>query len=305
VQVRALAWGDDGSTLAAADTDGTVRLWSARPRTEEAQDARRAAWDNYALGWHGRSARDAERQRQWFAAAFHLSKAIDAGPADGGLFLRRGLANAHAERWAEAADDFGRAIELDRLDTFETRYRHALLLRGKGDMPGYRKAVAYLTEHWGDTADPKVARRLLQALVLDGERAVERKPVERLTRAVLSGPGVVDTVAVDGVGTRLDTASTYAEALRLLTAVGAKDEKQARLTWLFLPLVCEKLGDDYQAAFWLGQAARQIKGDRWMLVEKIEGRLGVAVGEEVTWVDLLELDLLKKGIDALLAKAAR
>jgi hypothetical protein len=42
-----------------------------------------------------------------------------------------------------------------------------------------------------------------------------------------------------------------------------------------------------------------------MLVEKIEGRLGVAVGEEVTWVDLLEIDLLKGGIDALLAKAAR
>ena len=113
-QALALAWSADGSTLTVADGWGDIRLWSAASRTQEVQDARRAAWSDCARAWHHRAARDESRARHWFAAAFHLSRLIEAGPADGALFLQRGLVNARAERWAEAADDFGRILELVR-----------------------------------------------------------------------------------------------------------------------------------------------------------------------------------------------
>jgi WD40 repeat protein len=296
-QILSLVWSADGSTLAACDESGEVRVWSAAPRTEEVQAARRAAWGGYALGWHRRAARDCERERQWFAATFHLSRMIDASPADGSLFLRRGLVNAQAERWAEAADDFGRAIELDRIETFETRYRHALLLRRKGDLPGYRKAVAFLLKRWGDVANPKTARRLLQACLLDGETGVDRPRVESLLRVMLSGTEVV--VAESG----FRKARTYAELRQLLNRTDLNPNTLLTCVWPFAPLVCERFGDKYEPHFWLKQAAQEIAAERPDLIAKIEGRLGKAADEEVSWEDVLALDLLQQEIDALWKKA--
>jgi WD40 repeat protein len=95
--VQSLAWSADGSTLTVANQAGEVLFWSAAPRTEKLQMARRADWEDYALSWHRRAARDAEREQHWFAAAFHLSRVLEAGPADHELFLRWGLAKALAE----------------------------------------------------------------------------------------------------------------------------------------------------------------------------------------------------------------
>jgi hypothetical protein len=67
-----------------------VKQPAADQEGDEVQAARRVAWSDYALDWHRRAARDAERERHWFAAAFHLSRAIDATPADGSLLMRRG-----------------------------------------------------------------------------------------------------------------------------------------------------------------------------------------------------------------------
>jgi hypothetical protein len=301
--VLALAWGAGGSTLAATDKAGVIRFWSAAPLTEEAQGARRAAWKDRALDWQRRSTWDAERRRDWFAAAFHLSRVLEAGPADGPLLLRRGEAYAQAGRWAEAAEDLGTAIEIDRIKTFEARYRHALLLRWKGDLPGYRKAVAFLLERWGGTKDPKVARRLMQACLLDGEKAADRKSVERFVQVMLSANDVAVTVPEDGVGTRMEMARTYAELRTLLKAVGMKREEKAGLACLYFPLLCDRMGDDYEAAFWLGKVAQAIPRSRRFRAEVIEGRVNIFDRDTMGWEDLLELDLLQREIDALRKKA--
>jgi WD40 repeat protein/tRNA A-37 threonylcarbamoyl transferase component Bud32 len=107
---QTLAWSADGLTLALSGSDGNVLLWSAAPRTEEVQAARRAGWDDYARDWHRAAAEDAKRAKQWFAAAFHLSRVTDVGPGDALAFLHRGLCYAQMARWAEAAEDLGRAI---------------------------------------------------------------------------------------------------------------------------------------------------------------------------------------------------
>jgi WD40 repeat protein len=296
--IRYLAWSADGSTLAAADSGGNVRLWGVAPRTEEAQAARRAAWREYALGWHRRAARDAERERGGFAAVFHLSRVIEAAPDDGSLFLRRGLADAQAEHWAAAAADLGRAIELDHIETFEARYRHALLLRKTGDMPGYRKAVAFLLKRWGDTKDAKVARWLLQVCLFDREQAVDRKVIEHLVNVVLSREQIAWAIP-------LDFDRTYPRMRHFLKNLGRNPDENASLLWPYFPLVCERLGDDYGAGFWLKEAARQIPKTRSTLLGQIEGRFALAAGKSVGWEDVLALDLLKQEIDALLKKAGR
>jgi WD40 repeat protein len=300
-QVRALAWSADGSTLGAADSAGNVRLWSIAPRTEETQAARRAAWGDYALNWHRRAAGDNEREKNWFAAAFHLSQMIDAGPPNGALFLRRGLANAQAERWEQAPDDLGRAIQLDRIDTFETRYRHTLLLRWKGDLPSYRRAVAFLIEHWGTTTDAKIAKRVLQTCLLDAEKTPDRKAFERLANVVLSKQRSAVTVP-ENFGTRLEEAKTYAELLRILRTIGREREKRAHLTWPFAVLLCERLGDKYEASFWLDQVAKQIQDGRSTFIGMFEGWFAQFPGEEVGWQDVLEHDLFQREIDALRKK---
>jgi hypothetical protein len=291
-KVQALSWSADGATLAVADEVGDVRLWSVAPRTEEVQRAHRTAWADYSLAWHRRAARDAERERRWFAAAFHLSRVIDADPADGSLFLRRGLANAQAARWADAADDLDRAIELDRIETFEVHYQQALLLRKKGDVAGYREARAFLLEHWGDTTDAKTARKLLQACLLDSEKAVERKSVERLVQVMLS---VNQTVVF-----RARKVGTYAELRQLLIELSRKGEKRLPwLTWLFFPLVCERLGDEYEAAFWLDQAARQTNAQKTPIASLEGEQIARVWGKDVGWEYDLVVDLLQQEIEAL------
>jgi WD40 repeat protein/tRNA A-37 threonylcarbamoyl transferase component Bud32 len=76
-ELEALAWSADGSTLAVGDEYGDIRIWTAAPRTADDQAARRAAWDDYALNWHRRAARDAEREGNPFAAAFHRARLPD------------------------------------------------------------------------------------------------------------------------------------------------------------------------------------------------------------------------------------
>jgi hypothetical protein len=204
--------------------------------------------------------------------------------------------------WAAAADDLGRAIELDRVEEFRTRYRHALLLRAKGDLPGHRKAAAILLERWKDTSNAGIARQLLQACLLDGEKAVEREPVERLVQVMLSENRWAVSVQTD-YGARSEEVRTYAELRQLLNRADLKRAKGARLTWLYWPLVCDRLGDEYEARFWLGQADRQIDGDRRTLIGQIEERYALAAGEEVGWEDLLALELLRREIRSLLKKA--
>ena len=51
------------------------------------------------------AAETAEQGGQWFAAAFDLSRLIDAEPADASLFARRCKAYARQGQWTKAVAD--------------------------------------------------------------------------------------------------------------------------------------------------------------------------------------------------------
>jgi hypothetical protein len=103
----------DGGRFATVGGDGTVRLWIARESPED-RDRRRRYWGEQQRLRQRQQAAEAERQGKWFAAAFQVSRLIDADPADPTLSLRRCRAHAMQGLWCRAAPDFWAALAAAR-----------------------------------------------------------------------------------------------------------------------------------------------------------------------------------------------
>jgi WD40 repeat protein len=92
-----VAFSSDGGRIVTTSFDKTARLWIARESTENLEKRRRL--------WREERADAAMKNRQWFAAAFHLGRLIDETPADAALYARRCRAYASLAEWGKAAAD--------------------------------------------------------------------------------------------------------------------------------------------------------------------------------------------------------
>jgi hypothetical protein len=143
--VFAVAFSPDGKAILTGSWDNTARLWQ-RPQAVKGDVKRIKLWTQVLTGtamddhgnlhvldantwqqrrqqfmqlggnpipeaedvrvWHRRQAIEAEVAGQWFAAAWHLTRLLEAKPDDGRLWQARAEAHARLTKWEKASFDW-------------------------------------------------------------------------------------------------------------------------------------------------------------------------------------------------------
>jgi tetratricopeptide (TPR) repeat protein len=247
------------------------------------------------LARHRLEADDRERQAQWFAAAFHLTRLLDLGPPDGSLHARRGHAYYGLAEWEKAAADYAKATELGE-HTREVWSRRAWLCFARGDGGGYRKSCASLLQRFAKAETPGDAYSLARTCVLGPDAATDPKVVLQLARkAVEAAPknsGYL--IALGAAHYRAGEPDTAIE--RLNEALNLVGKGELPSAWLFLSMAHYRLGHADEATAWLDRAARWI--DR---ASERHGKAGAGFTAEDRL--LLEYRILHREAEALVRGA--
>lgn len=114
-QVKGVAFSPDGSRLVSAALDRDVKIWDAKVRpVQEAESSSGWRWwiDTDPL-WHEHQARGAEKQSDWFAAAFHFQRLHQEQIWNTSTRLRRAYALAQMEKPVEASVEILTALWLN------------------------------------------------------------------------------------------------------------------------------------------------------------------------------------------------
>jgi WD40 repeat protein len=108
--ITRVAYSPDGRNLASASADG-VKIWQPDETLPDTEAIRRATLAKGIATWHSQEAADSERNRQWFAAVFHLTRLLRGQPMNRDLLLRRANAYTQLGQADKAASDRARADE--------------------------------------------------------------------------------------------------------------------------------------------------------------------------------------------------
>ena len=118
-----------------------------------------------------KSGEQAYGDRDWQTAAENMERAVALGATGVNLFWKLGDALAMLGKWKEAADRYGKAVELtDR--SWIMLFQWALLRLAAGDDAGYREACADLMNRHGEKATGLAAVAIVLACVV-GESAID------------------------------------------------------------------------------------------------------------------------------------
>jgi WD40 repeat protein/CubicO group peptidase (beta-lactamase class C family)/Flp pilus assembly protein TadD len=275
-------------------------------------------------GWHLAEAAKAEAAEAWFAAAFHLGRAVAERPFDGafrkrhavalarqgrwadaagesaaalrhfmrleewaddpGLFRQRGEEFARLGRWAEAGRDFRRAADLDPSDSNAGRRLAALALR-TGDAAGYRTLYRGLLVQGG--LNSKGDKEAVAACVLAPSAVEDAEALVTLARRTAeSNADDIDCQSLLGAAlVRAGRPREAVEALHHAQAVARKANTSAELSDPLLALAHHALGEDYEAR----QARRVVLA---------KGRDDATLAQEVAagrsnWLETIEFPALR------------
>jgi tetratricopeptide (TPR) repeat protein len=256
--------------------------------------------------WHRAQANESLKAGRWFAAAFHLGRLIEIGPATGYLHYLRGTALAQLARTAEADQEFEKALEqskdLPELMQADAQamlshwkaaarlhekalaapsapplvwYKYALLCLQRDDRAGYSKACTTLLKRFGDPRNPVIANSVAWAHALSPNALADLTPVVKLAQNVVrANPTsfeIHNTLGADAVA-------------ELKTAIKLNESGGTPNDFLFLAMAHHRLGKSDEARTWLDKARQAHK-----------------IQPPVFWTDRLEWQLLHQEAEALLS----
>jgi WD40 repeat protein/Flp pilus assembly protein TadD len=314
----ALVFSPDGSRIAVESPfpwgDGVVRVWTAPQDPAAWQAERRQGLADGVPAWHRARANESLSAGQWFAAAFHLGRLIEAGPATGLLHFLRGTALAQLARTAEADKEFEKALELKKnlpeLTQAEAHamlahwdeaaklyaravqeptappvvwYRYALLCLGADDRAGYSKACTTMVERFGKSPDPAIANQVAWSCALGPGALSDLNPaVESVRRATQAKPD--DYSLRNSLGAVLYRAGQDPEAVKELNeSIRLNPAGGTSIDFLFLAMAQHRLGKTEEARKRLDKA--------------------VAAHDKqapATWTDRLEWQVLHREVESQL-----
>jgi WD40 repeat protein/tetratricopeptide (TPR) repeat protein len=228
-----------------------------------------------ALAWHRQAARDCAAAEEWPGAILHLDRLIDAAPASAKLHYDRGAAHAALGRWDRAADDFARA---------QDPHKQALTLLAAGRDGEYRRACAALLKNVGLTEHADLAQKAAWACALAADAGVGRDRVVTLAEVAVA-KDEKSFPNVRALGAALYRAGRYEEAVTRLSEATILSQ-DAPTAWLFLAMAQHRMGKTDEARQWLNKVAQ------WL------AEAG-AQGQSLTWVERLEVKLLRAEAEAL------
>jgi Flp pilus assembly protein TadD len=221
------------------------------PETEQADPT---LVDTDATLWHQQQAEAAWRDRQWFAAVFHLNRFLAATPGQAPVHERCGLAYCGLGQPQKAAVEFSRALELqpgECLFAFEQAGALALT----GDAEGYRRACVHLLERFGQSKDPWTAYSVARACLLTPQTPADLSRLEQLAaRAVPAFPDCGWSLHTLGLASY--RAGRFDEAVRRFHQSMHADPKWVAQSanWLALALAYHRLGKRAEAKHWQDKA---------------------------------------------------
>jgi WD40 repeat protein/tetratricopeptide (TPR) repeat protein len=242
--VSGLAFSPDGRRLAVGDGEN-LDVWEVGERWQALAAAGRRDARERVKAWHGRQAQLALTAQEWFGARSHLSALIALEPNEGAHYLGRADANAELGRWAEAAADAARAVEMVP-DSSGTWHREALLHLRAGDLARYRQTCDAMFRRLGQTKDWATLNDLVWVCCLGPGAASDPKSVVAL--AERSVPPGANADNLRRLGAALCRAGRHDEAVtRLREAVGARKGGGEPVDWFLLAMAHHHLNQSDRA----------------------------------------------------------
>jgi WD40 repeat protein/tRNA A-37 threonylcarbamoyl transferase component Bud32/tetratricopeptide (TPR) repeat protein len=259
---RVICWSQVLTGMELGD-DGVIRLldgdtWRERRQLLERFGGPTAVEEMLAGGQQ--EATECEREQQWFAAAFHLTRLIEGKPGDGELRRRRADAYLELGRWKAAVTDYAKALELGAHSPGAWS-RYAWLCWSLGDQSGYRKGCTGLLERYGRSASPvEESMMVVRSCVLAPNAVPDPMvPVHLAERAVQSVPSNGEYLCV--LGALLYRAGKSELAVqRLEEGIKAHSSPGGRpRDWLILAMAHQRSGHAGEAKKWLDKAVQWIE----------------------------------------------
>jgi tetratricopeptide (TPR) repeat protein len=235
---------------------------------------------------------DAER-KEWQRLWADVAALVAADP------LEQGRAHAGRRDWAQAADDYARALKRGRTNDGHILFEYAALLLLTGDRSGYVKTCANMIEECGKNGRPR-SYHVARACTLAPDAVADATLPGRLAEKELQASAkqfwslTEQGALAYRAGRFQESVALFEQSLRANATPG-----RAVVNWVWLALAHQRLGKSAEAQRWLRKAQAWLDQYRDGMPARAEQELGLHLHN---W---LEAHVLRREAETLIQPTGR